>query len=163
MRSPKFVSKILCCVALQFIFFSEQPFHRILRKLSFIRFSYKHCNFLLGCLTRQDGFQNHDKVYFATNCLCLLLRCFLFIDCFILHGLIVGDRDKMSKNKSHGSCQETIPENSSTLIRREALGTSSGSATKKMAENFTLFAIEEEIAVQMPKNIARRAKIQLDE
>ena len=69
----------------------------------------------------------------------------------------------MSKNKSHGSCQETIPENSSTLIRREALGTSSGSATEKMAENFTLFAIEEEIAVQMPKNIARRAKIQLDE
>ena len=37
------------------------------------------------------------------------------------------------------------------------------SASKKMAENFTLFAIEEEIAVQMPKNIARRAKIQLDE
>ena len=38
--------------------------------------------------------------------------------------------------------------------------------SKKMAENFTLFAIEEEIAVQMPKNtgnIARRAKIQLDE
>ena len=32
-----------------------------------------------------------------------------------------------------------------------------------MAENFTLFAIEEEIAVQMPKNIGRRAKIQLDE
>ena len=113
----------------------------ILLKLSFIRFSYKHCNFSLGCLTRQDGFQNHDKVYFATNCLCLLLRCFLFIDCFILHGLIVGDRDKMSKNKSHGSCQKTIPEYSSTLIRREALGTSSASATKKMAENFTLFAM----------------------
>ena len=71
----------------------------------------------------------------------------------------------MSKNKSQGlsqgSCQKTIPENSSTLIRREALGTSL--ATKKMAENFTLFAIEEKIAVQMPKNIARRAKIQLDE
>ena len=66
----------------------------------FIRFSYKHCNFSRGCLTRQDGFQNHDKVYFATNCLCLLLRCFLFIDSFILHGLIVGDRDKMSKNYS---------------------------------------------------------------
>ena len=32
-----------------------------------------------------------------------------------------------------------------------------------MAENFTLFAIEEKIAVQMPKNITRRAKIQLDE
>ena len=56
------------------------------------------------------------------------------------------------------------PKNSSTLIRREALGTSSASATKKMAENFTLlFAIEEKIAVQMLKNIARRAKMQLDE
>ena len=32
-----------------------------------------------------------------------------------------------------------------------------------MAENFTLFAIEEEIAVQMAKKIARIAKIQLDE
>ena len=32
-----------------------------------------------------------------------------------------------------------------------------------MAENFTLFAIEEEIAVQMPKNWVKRAKIQLDE
>ena len=95
--------------------------------------------------------------------MCLLLRCFLFIDSFILHGLIVGDRDKMSKNKSHGSCQKTIPENSSTLIRRETLGTSTGSGTKKIAENFTLFAIEEKIAVQMRKNIARRAKIQLDE
>ena len=42
---------------------------------------------------------------------------------------------------------------SSTLIRREALGTSSASDSKKMAENFTLFAIEEEIPVQMPKNI----------
>ena len=31
------------------------------------------------------------------------------------------------------------------------------------AQNFTLFAIEEKIAVQIPKNIARRAKIQLDE
>ena len=48
-------------------------------------------------------------------------------------------------------------------FRREALGTSSTSASKKMAENFTLFGIEEEIPVQMPKNIARRAKIQLDE
>ena len=37
------------------------------------------------------------------------------------------------------------------------------SASKKMAENFTVFAIEEEIAVQMPKNIARIAKIQLEE
>ena len=100
LRSPKFVSKILCCVA----FVYNSYFFRtvVLRKLSFIRFSYKHCNFSRGCLTRQDGFQNHDKVYFATNCLCLLLRCFLFIDYFILHGLIVGDRDKMSK--------KTIPE-----------------------------------------------------
>ena len=48
-------------------------------------------------------------------------------------------------------------------IRREALVTSSAPGSKKMAENFTLFAIEEEITVQMPKNIARRAKIQLDE
>ena len=32
-----------------------------------------------------------------------------------------------------------------------------------MAENFILFAIEEEIAVQMPKNSVKRAKIQLDE
>ena len=68
-------------------------------------------------------------------------------------------------------CQKTIPECfpstgkicSSTPIRRETLGTSSASASKKMAENFTLFAIEEEIAVQMPKNIARIAKLQLDE
>ena len=60
-------------------------------------------------------------------------------------------------------CQKTIPEYSSTLIRREALGTSSGSGTKKMAENFTLFAIEEKIAVQMPKNTARRTKMQRDE
>ena len=45
----------------------------------------------------------------------------------------------------------------------EALGTSSASASKKMAENFRLFATEEEIAVQMPKNSAKRAKIQLDE
>ena len=52
---------------------------------------------------------------------------------------------------------------SSTPIRREGLGMSSSSASKKMAEIFTLFAIEEEIAVQMPKNIARIAKIQLDE
>ena len=52
---------------------------------------------------------------------------------------------------------------SSTLIRQEDLGTSSASATKTMAENFTLFAIEEKIAVQMLKNITRRAKIQLDE
>ena len=35
--------------------------------------------------------------------------------------------------------------------------------SKKMAENFTLFPIEEEIPAQVPKNIARRAKIQLDE
>ena len=48
-------------------------------------------------------------------------------------------------------------------IRREALGTSSAPSSKKMAENFTLFAIEEEIPVQVPKNIGRRAKIQLDE
>jgi len=41
----------------------------------------------------------------------------------------------------------------SALIR-EALGTSSA---------FQLFAIEEEIAVQMPKNSAKRTKIQLDE
>ena len=47
--------------------------------------------------------------------------------------------------------------------RREAQVTSSAPGSKKMAENFTLFAIEEEITVQMPKNIARRAKIQLDE
>ena len=68
-------------------------------------------------------------------------------------------------------CQKTIPEcfprtgkiYYSTPIRREDLGTSSASASKKMAENFTLFAIEEEIAVQMAKNIARIAKIQLDE
>ena len=50
----------------------------------------------------------------------------------------------------------------SALIR-EALGTSSASATKKKAEHFTLFAIEEEIVVLMPKNSAKRAKIQLDE
>ena len=37
------------------------------------------------------------------------------------------------------------------------------SYSKKWRKNFTLFAIEEEIAVHMPKNIARRAKIQLDE
>ena len=36
---------------------------------------------------------------------------------------------------------------SSTLIRRQAM----------MAENFTLFAIEDEIPAQVPKNIARRA------
>ena len=90
--------------------------------------------------------------------MCLLLRCFLFIDSFILHRLIVGDKDKRAM-----PCQRTFPEYSSTLIRREALGTSSALATKKMAENFTLFAIEEKIAVQMLKNIARRAKIQLDE
>ena len=34
---------------------------------------------------------------------------------------------------------------------------------KKWPKNFTLFGIEEEIAVHMPKSIARRAKIQLDE
>ena len=54
----------------------------------------------------------------------------------------------------------------SALIR-EALETSSASASKNMAENFTLFswlfAIEEEIAVQMPKNSAKRAKLPLDE
>ena len=53
--------------------------------------------------------------------------------------------------------------NCTSALIREALGTSSASASKKMAENFTLFAIEEEIAVQMPKNSAKRAKIQLDE
>ena len=78
---------------------------------------------------------------------------------FFYHGLIVGDRDKMSK-KLFPSAGKIC---SSTLIRQEDLGTNSASATKKMAENFTLFVIEEEIAVQMPKNIARRAKIQLDE
>ena len=45
---------------------------------------------------------------------------------------------------------------------REALGTSSASASKKKAENSTLFVIEEEIAVQMSKDSAKRAKIQLD-
>ena len=78
---------------------------------------------------------------------------------FFYHGLIVGDRDKMSKNYSRVQAKFC----SSTLIRQEDLGTSSASATKTMAENFTLFAIEEEIAVQMPKNISRKAKIQLDE
>ena len=37
------------------------------------------------------------------------------------------------------------------------------SYSKKWRKNFTLFAIEEEIAVHMSKNIARRAKIQPDE
>ena len=50
-------------------------------------------------------------------------------------------------------------ESCTSALIREALGTLS----KKMAENFTLFAIEEEIAVQMPKNSAKTAKIQLDE
>ena len=48
-------------------------------------------------------------------------------------------------------------------IRREALVTSSAPGSKKMVENFTLFPIEEEIPAQVPKKIARRAKIQLDE
>ena len=49
-------------------------------------------------------------------------------------------------------------------ICREALGTSSAPGTVvKKGGNFTLFAIEEEIPVQVPKNMARRAKIQLDE
>ena len=135
---------MLCCVALVYnsYFFLEQPFYRNYPSLD----SHTNtANFSRGCLTRQDGFQNHDKVYFATN---WLLRCFLFIDSFILHGLIVGDRDKMSK-----LFPSTGKICSSTLIRREALGTSSASDSKKMAENFTLFAIEEEIPVQMPKNI----------
>ena len=54
-------------------------------------------------------------------------------------------------------------ESCTSALIREALETSSASASEKMAENFTLFAIEEEIAVQMPKNSAKRAKIQLDE
>ena len=54
-------------------------------------------------------------------------------------------------------------ESCTSALIREALETSSASASKKMAENFTLFAIEEEIAVQMPKNSVKRAKIQLDE
>ena len=54
-------------------------------------------------------------------------------------------------------------ESCTSALIREALGTGSASASKKMAENFTLFAIEEEIAVQMPKNSVKRAKIQLDE
>ena len=54
-------------------------------------------------------------------------------------------------------------ESCTSALIREALETSSASASKKMAENFTLFAIEEEIAVQMPKNWVKRAKIQLDE
>ena len=37
-------------------------------------------------LGARDGFQNHDKVYFTTNCLCLLLRCFLFRTNFIPSG-----------------------------------------------------------------------------
>ena len=51
---------------------------------------------------------------------------------------------------------------SSTLIRREALGTSSAQVVKNGGK-FTLFAIEEKISVQMPKNMPRKAKIQLDE
>ena len=54
-------------------------------------------------------------------------------------------------------------ESCTSALSREALETSSASASKKMAENFTLFAIEEEIALQMPKNSLKRAKIQLDE
>ena len=54
-------------------------------------------------------------------------------------------------------------ESCTSALIREALETSSASASEKMAENFTPFAIEEEIAVQMPKNSAKRAKIQLDE
>ena len=54
-------------------------------------------------------------------------------------------------------------ESCTSALIREALETSSALASEKMAENFTLFAIEEEIAVQMPKNSVKRAKIQLDE
>ena len=50
-----------------------------------------------------------------------------------------------------------------SVLIREALETSSASASKKKLEYFTLFAIDEEIAVQMPKNSAKRGKIQLDE
>ena len=89
-------------------------------------------------------------------CVCCYVVFSLLI-LFLLHGLSVGDNDEMSKySRVHvKSC-------TSALIR-EALGSSSASASKKMAENFTLFAIEEEIALQMPKNSAKRAKIQLDE
>ena len=41
-----------------------------------------------------------------------------------------------------------------------------GRAQPKVVKNggkFTLFAIEEKISVQMPKNMPRKAKIQLDE
>ena len=35
----------------------------VLRKLFDIRFSFKHCKFLTRLPTRQDGFENRDKVY----------------------------------------------------------------------------------------------------
>ena len=53
-------------------------------------------------------------------------------------------------------CQKTIPEYRQNLLFNPHSPRSPGdelSLSKKMAENFTLFAIEEEIPVQMPKNI----------
>ena len=47
------------------------------------------------------------------------------------------------------------------LFTEKPWGRAQPQMVKKMAENFTLFAIEEEITEQMPKNIARRAKTQL--
>ena len=49
------------------------------------------------------------------------------------------------------------------LFAEKPWGRAQPQMVKKMAENFTLFAIEEEITEQMPKNIARREKIQLYE
>ena len=90
--------------------------------------------------------------------MCLLLRCFLFIDSFILHGLIVGDRDKISKKLFPTKARFALQ----PLFAVKPWGRAQPKVVKN-GGNFTLFAIEEKIAVQMPKNIARRGKIQLDE
>ena len=78
---------------------------------------------------------------------------------FFYHALIVGDRDKMSKNYSRVQAKFALQPS----FAKKTCGRAQPQLLKKMAENFILFAIDEKIAVQMPENIARRAKIQLDE
>ena len=59
---PKFFRTILCTFVYNWYFFRTA----VLRKLSDIRFSYKHCNFT-RLSTRQDGIENRDNVYSKNN------------------------------------------------------------------------------------------------
>ena len=85
-----------------------------------------------------------DKVYFASNCLCLLLCCFLLIDSF-----------SFAWSKcwwQRWNVKRTIPEESCTsALIREALGKTSASASKKMVDwkISHYIVIEEEIAVKI--------------